>query len=56
MVVWFSQSIKKLNETKAEKKLRGDEIAELQDALVEIADIVSGLSAERDEKEDGGNG
>lgn len=52
MVVWFRQSIKKLNDEKAEKRLRSDEIAELQDALVEIADIISGFGVVRDGKDE----
>lgn len=55
MVVWFRQSLKKLNDAKEEKQRRSDEIAEIQDALVEIADIISGLGTAEDEME-GENG
>ena len=40
-VAWKRQSLKKLNEKKSEEQTRKDEISEIQDALVEIADIVT---------------
>lgn len=45
MVVWFKQSLKKLNDKKNQAETQKAEIAELQDALIEIADIVSGAYA-----------
>lgn len=41
MVVWFKQSLKKLNKEKSERQTQNDKIAEIQDALLEIADIVT---------------
>lgn len=49
-VAWKKQSLKKLNEKKSEEQTRKDEISEIQDALVEIADIVT---MALDFKEDG---
>ncbi len=46
MVVWFKQSLKALNKAKEEKQTQKDEIAELQDALVEIAGLVETMSAD----------
>lgn len=48
-----------LKERNAQKKLeqeRKDEIAELQDALMEIAGIISEMSLPANEKEGGENG
>ena len=41
MVVWFKQSLKKLNDKKNQAETQKAEIAELQDAIIEIADIVA---------------
>lgn len=53
-VAWKKQSLKKINEKKSEERTRKDEISELQEALIEIADIVTMVL---DVAEDGeGNG
>lgn len=60
MVLWIKQSLKKLNEKKSEEQARDEEIAEIRDALVEIADIIVDISADistlaLDSSEGGGN-
>lgn len=50
-VLWIKQSLKKINEKKIGEQTIKDEIRELQDALVEIAEIVA-MAA--DVGEDGG--
>ena len=42
-VMWIKQSLKKRNEKALEQRTAKDEIAEIQDALIEIAEIVSRL-------------
>lgn len=56
MVVWFKQSLRKLNEAKRETEIRKEEISELQDAVIEIAGIVEAMSAEAGGKDGDGNG
>lgn len=46
MVIWFKQSLKKRNAEKAERQTQRDEIAELQDAMIEIAGLVETMSAD----------
>lgn len=46
MVLWIKQSLKRLNEKKSEEQAQSDEIAEIRDALVEIADIIVDISAD----------
>ena len=41
MVVWIKNSIKKKNEEKEKEQLIRDEISELQDAMIEIAGLIS---------------
>ena len=41
MVLWLKQSLKKLNDKKNQAETQKAEIAELQDAIIEIADIVA---------------
>lgn len=41
MVVWIKNSIKKKNEEKEQAQLIRDEISELQDAMIEIAGLIS---------------
>ena len=41
MVVWIKNSIKKKNEEKEQAQLVRDEISELQDAMIEIAGLIS---------------
>lgn len=53
-IAWKKQSLKKLNEKKIEEQTRKDEISELQDALVEIADIITmALDSAEDGEYDG---
>ena len=56
MVVWFKQSLKKLNAAKAEKRTQREEITELQDALMEIAGLVETMAAEAGGTEEDDNG
>lgn len=55
MVVWIKNSIKKKNEEKEQAQLVRDEISELQDAMIEIAGIVSDIY-DASSKEDTANG
>lgn len=55
-VFWKKQSLKKLNESKREKQTQKDEIAEIQDALVEIAGLVEEMAAKVTGKEGEDNG
>ncbi len=43
-VIWINQSLKKRNEKTREQQTTREEIAEIQDALLEIAEIVSAMS------------
>lgn len=52
MVVHFKQSLKKLHEQNKDKQTQKDEITELQDAIIEIAEIVATVA----EKEGEDNG
>lgn len=54
MVVWFKQSLKKLNEAKREKQTQKEEISEIQDALIEIAGIVETMAAAGEDGENNG--
>lgn len=49
MVFHIKQSIKRLNEKKEAEKKAQDEISELQDAIIEIADIVAATVSESEE-------
>lgn len=44
-VMWIKQSLKKRNEKSLEQQTAKEEIAEIQDALLEIAEIISGMDA-----------
>lgn len=54
MVLWFKNSIKRLNEKKETEKKAQDEISELQDAIIEIADIVAATVPESEEESTNG--
>lgn len=59
MVVHFKQSIKKLNEKKRKEQELHDTVSEIQDAMIEIAGIVSdtyAAVASSENKEGGENG
>lgn len=56
MVVWFKQSLKKRNAEKAELQTQREEISEIQDALVEIAGIVTTMSEATDSGKESNNG
>ena len=43
MVLWFKNSIKRLNDKKEAEQQTQTEISELQDAIIEIADIVAAM-------------
>ena len=43
MVIWMKNSIKKKNTEKEKEQLVRDEISELQDAVIEIAGLVSDM-------------
>ena len=43
MVVWMKNSIKKKNTEKEKEQVIRDEISELQDAMIEIAGLVSDM-------------
>lgn len=45
-VFWKSDSLKELNKKKRQEQTRRDEISEIQDALMEIAEIVTSLAAD----------
>ena len=55
MVVWMKNSIRKKNTEKEKKQVIRDEISELQDAMIEIAGIVSDIY-DTSSKEDTTNG
>ena len=55
MVLWFKNSIKRLNEKKEAEQQTQIEISELQDAIIEIADIVNDIY-DASSKEDTTNG
>ncbi len=56
MVVWFKQSLKKLNEKKQAEQAQKDEISELQDAIIEIAGMVETMAIpSASEEKDGEN-
>lgn len=54
MVFHIKQSIKRLNEKKETEKKAQDEISELQDAIIEIADIVAATVPESEEESTNG--
>lgn len=41
MVVWFKQSLKKLHEKQRQQAETKAEVGELQDAVIELAELVS---------------
>lgn len=53
-VAWIKQSLKKLNKKKSEEQTRKDEISEIQEALIEIADIVTMALDNTEDGEDNG--
>lgn len=58
MVTHLKQSIKNLNDKKRREQDKQDEVTEIRDAVIEIAELVSELysAAENENKEDGENG
>ncbi len=50
-VMWIKQSLKTRNEKFLEQQTAKEEIAELQDALMEIAEIISGMDAKEQSSE-----
>lgn len=52
-VFWKSDSLKELNKKKRQEQTRRDEISEIQDALMEIAEIVTSLAADETSGKDG---
>ncbi len=50
-VMWIKQSLKTRNEKSLEQQTAKEEIAELQDALMEIAEIISGMDAKEQNSE-----
>lgn len=52
-VIWLKQSLKKRNEKALEQQTAKEEIAEIQDALLEIAEIISVMSGEETTGEKG---
>ncbi|MDE7231188.1 MAG: hypothetical protein K2N56_11970 [Oscillospiraceae bacterium] len=57
-VIWIKQSLKKRNEKTLEQHTTKEEIAEIQDALLEIAEIISAMGGteQSDEKGAGEDG
>ena len=53
-VIWLKQSLKKRNKKELEQQTAKEEIAELQDALIEIAQIVSEIIDDATGGEDDG--
>ena len=53
MVLWFKNSIKRLNEKKEAEQQAQTEISELQDAIIEIADIVAAAVSASEEDTNG---
>ena len=53
MVLWFKNSIKRLNEEKEAEEKAQTEISELQDAIIEIADIVAATVPASEEETNG---
>ena len=53
MIIWKKQSIKELNKDKDEKRSLEAQISELQDAIIEIADIVAATVPESEVDENG---
>ena len=58
MVTHIKQSIKNLNDKKRREQNKQDEVTEIRDAVIEIAELVSELysAVDNENKEDGGNG
>lgn len=54
MVLWFKNSIKQRNKEKEAKQKAQTEISELQDAIIEIADIVAATVPESEEESTNG--
>lgn len=53
MVYWVKQSIKKHNEEKEKETILQEQITELQNALLELASVVSDHVVAQEEKTDG---
>lgn len=53
MVYWAKQSIKKHNEEKEKEAILQEQIKELQNALLELASVVSDNVVAQEEKTDG---
>ncbi len=60
MVTHIEQSIKRLNEKKQQEQDARDEVTEIRDAVIEVAELVSELytaaNANNENKGDGENG
>lgn len=52
-VIWIKQSLKKRNEKTREQQTTKEEIAEIQDALLEIAEIISVMGSTEPHNEKG---
>lgn len=52
-VIWIKQSLKKRNEKAREQQTTKEEIAEIQDALMEIAEIISVMGGTEQSDEEG---
>lgn len=50
-VLWIKQSLKARNEKALEQSTAKEEIAEIQDALLEIAEIIGGMDAKEQNSE-----
>ena len=53
MILWFKNSIKRLNKKKEAEEQTQIEISELQDAIIEIADIVAAAVPKSEEETNG---
>lgn len=47
-VVWKEESLKALHDKQKNDKTKTDEISELQDAIIELAEIVASMTAKED--------
>ena len=52
-VLWIRQSLKKLNEKTREQQAAKEEISEIQDAVIELAGLVSELIDSKEGEYDG---
>ena len=47
-VVWKEESLEALHKRQEQDKTKTDEISELQDAIIELAEIVASMTAKED--------